>query len=606
MLPRTVALNGRLGDNFDALDDLFENPNTLLALRDLRTTLTVVRPAMEFVAPYQTVCNYWNYFVYPLGEHQSEVSPLGGTVQQQGARLPNMLQANSLGSIRSSRPVDTPPGVDPVGAEAEGMQLQRFYSQPYQPAIDAQGNADCQVGQNGYVKGPLGPNRYKPGTAPNGDRQRRQRRGQHRQLPDPVRRHVRVTQAGHQQPPRRGQAALMARQKKRRDQRGMTPFKAGVVGIVVVVFAVFMAFTKANPFANPYELKGAFETANNIKPNSPVRIAGVEVGKVKKIEPVEEGGRGEGAAIVTMELKKSALPIHQDATMKIRPRVFLEGNFFVDIKPGSPSSPKLASGKTVPTTQTAAPVQFGDVLTALQSDTRSDLQVFLKEYSKGLEGQGAEGFNEALRTGPAAFRSTAMASDALLGLEPTKDLQRAAARPGAHVRRAERGRERAQGPGHQLQHRRRRLRQPGRGAGALDPGPGPDAARRLARAGLAQLGPAHPARVLPRGAARGALQRPDAGGLAALHPPGPAAGRAHGAARHRPPAAPADPQLRHAQQALPAAAAPGAAAVLVHQQRAGALRRVARAQPRRAPRTPTRSRCARPTAASWACPARAA
>jgi hypothetical protein len=38
-----------------------------------------------------------------------------------------------------------------------------------QPAIDAQGNADCQVGQNGYVRGPAGPNRYKPGLAPNGD-----------------------------------------------------------------------------------------------------------------------------------------------------------------------------------------------------------------------------------------------------------------------------------------------------------------------------------------------------------------------------------------------------------------------------------------------------
>lgn len=166
VLPRTVALNNRLGDNFDALDDLFANPNTLLALRDLRTTLTVVRPAMEFIAPYQTVCNYWNYFVYPLGEHQSEVSPLGGTVQQQGARLPNNTQANSLGSIRSSRPVDTPPGVDPVGASVGPEQLQRYYSQPYQPAIDAQGNADCQIGQNGWVRGPLGPNRYGPGNVP--------------------------------------------------------------------------------------------------------------------------------------------------------------------------------------------------------------------------------------------------------------------------------------------------------------------------------------------------------------------------------------------------------------------------------------------------------
>ena len=170
VLPTTVPLNARLGDNFDALDDLFANPNTLLALRDLRTTLTVVRPAMEFIAPYQTVCNYWNYFVYPLGEHQSEISPFGGTVQQQGARVPNNAQANSLGSIRSSRPVDTPPGVDPVGAAVGPEQLARLYSAAYQPAIDAQGNADCQIGQNGWVRGPLGPNRYAGiPTAPNGD-----------------------------------------------------------------------------------------------------------------------------------------------------------------------------------------------------------------------------------------------------------------------------------------------------------------------------------------------------------------------------------------------------------------------------------------------------
>jgi ABC-type transporter Mla subunit MlaD len=173
---------------------------------------------------------------------------------------------------------------------------------------------------------------------------------------------------------------MARRAKKRRDQRGLAPFTAGLIAVIVVAVGVFFAFTKANPFASPYELKGAFESANNLKPNSPVRIAGVEVGKVKKVEAVAGGSR-EGAAIVTMHLKENALPIHEDAQMKIRPRVFLEGNFFVDVKPGSPSAKTLASGKTIPTTQTAAPVQFGDVLTALQSDTRADLQVFLKEYS---------------------------------------------------------------------------------------------------------------------------------------------------------------------------------------------------------------------------------
>jgi len=168
VLPRTVGLNRDLGDTFDALDKLFTNPNTLLGIRDLRTTNTVLRPALEFVAPYQTVCNYFNYFVYPLGEHQSQVSPMGGTVQQQGVRFPNNLQPNSLGSIATSRNVDTPPGMSPIGATGPGGQLNRTFSQPQQPAIDAQGNADCQVGQNGFPEGRLSRGRFAPGLAPDG------------------------------------------------------------------------------------------------------------------------------------------------------------------------------------------------------------------------------------------------------------------------------------------------------------------------------------------------------------------------------------------------------------------------------------------------------
>ena len=66
-----------------------------------------------------------------------------------------------------------------------------------------------------------------------------------------------------------------------------------------------------------------------------MRIAGVNVGKVTEIE----GKPGSDAAVVTMEINGKGLPIHKDATMKIRPRIFLEGNFFVDVSPGTPSAP---------------------------------------------------------------------------------------------------------------------------------------------------------------------------------------------------------------------------------------------------------------------------
>jgi virulence factor Mce-like protein len=169
ILPRTVALNQRVQGALVQLDDLFANPNTLLALKDLRATVRITRPALEFIAPYQTVCNYFNYFIHPLGEHWSQTSKLGGTVQNQGLKMVNNNQANSLGSTETSRNADVPPGVDPVGARAAGQVVHRLYAEPYEPAIDAQGNADCQVGQNGYIKGPLSLKaRYGPGTLPDG------------------------------------------------------------------------------------------------------------------------------------------------------------------------------------------------------------------------------------------------------------------------------------------------------------------------------------------------------------------------------------------------------------------------------------------------------
>lgn len=213
----------------------------------------------------------------------------------------------------------------------------------------------------------------------------------------------------------------LRRHKHPRD-RGMSRFTAGLIAIVLIAVATYFGFTKANPFADPYRLSAVFETANNLKPNSPVRIAGVDVGKVKTVEAITSG---QGAARVEMEITEEGLPIHSDAQLKIRPRVFLEGNFFVDIKPGSPSAPILEDeGEPIPTTQTAAPVQFGDLLAALQSDTRSDLQTFLKEYSAGLAGKGARGFNQSFRNGEEAFKNAAIVNDASLGIEPTKDVQR--------------------------------------------------------------------------------------------------------------------------------------------------------------------------------------
>jgi phospholipid/cholesterol/gamma-HCH transport system substrate-binding protein len=144
--------------------------------------------------------------------------------------------------------------------------------------------------------------------------------------------------------------------------------------------------------------------------------------------------------VVTMEIESRGLPIHSDATLKIRPKIFLEGNWFVELQPGSPSAPTLSSGATIPVTQTSQPVQLDQVLDALNSDTRANLQTFLVEYGAALTAKptpaedaeqspevrglnGAQGFNKAYQLGPQALREGTIVNQAVGGTE-THDLSK--------------------------------------------------------------------------------------------------------------------------------------------------------------------------------------
>ncbi len=195
----------------------------------------------------------------------------------------------------------------------------------------------------------------------------------------------------------------------------------GLIAIVLTFIGFYLAFTKTIPFAgHGYQLKAVFQDAQNIRAKSPVRISGVDVGEVSDVQHVTDAnGKGEDAAVVTMDLKDTALPVRQDATLQLRPRLFLEGNLFVDLHPGSPSAPELHSGSVVPENQTSNSVQFDQVLTSLQAPVRQDLQIFLKEFGGALDKYGgAKGFQESFRTSPAAYEYTAQVNQALLGTQP--------------------------------------------------------------------------------------------------------------------------------------------------------------------------------------------
>jgi ABC-type transporter Mla subunit MlaD len=223
---------------------------------------------------------------------------------------------------------------------------------------------------------------------------------------------------------------------RRSPQRGLRPLTAGLIAIVLIAIFTYFVFSKNNPFSSPYQLKAVFSNTANISERAPVRIAGVEVGQVTGIQPVEDGdGHDTTTAVVTMEIQGRGLPIHKDATVRIRPRIFLEGNFFLDLEPGTPQSPDLGSGSTLPVSQTSTAVQIDQVLTTLQSDTRTNLRKLLAGYGDALNGKPLPGedatqdpaargltagqaLNKSLDYSADALRGTAVVNGAFLGTDP--------------------------------------------------------------------------------------------------------------------------------------------------------------------------------------------
>jgi phospholipid/cholesterol/gamma-HCH transport system substrate-binding protein len=223
------------------------------------------------------------------------------------------------------------------------------------------------------------------------------------------------------------------RSRGRRHSPRVPPLWAGLIAIIVVLAVCYLVFGGSLPFGpRKFVLKAVFTSNTQIHIPSPVRIAGVDVGEVTSVRSLAPGS---SAGVVTMQIDQDGLPIHADATAAIRERIFLEGNVYIDLQPGSPSSPILRSGATVPASNTSGPVQLNNVLSSLTSSARTNLQTVLRGLGAALNAPpspaqdatqdplvrgltGGQALNESLRYSAAAFEASAIVNQALLGLQP--------------------------------------------------------------------------------------------------------------------------------------------------------------------------------------------
>ncbi|MGH9040163.1 MAG: MlaD family protein [Acidimicrobiia bacterium] len=173
-----------------------------------------------------------------------------------------------------------------------------------------------------------------------------------------------------------------------------------------ILLALRRGDTVTAEFASRYKLRGIV---------SKVEMAGVRVGTIKGVEPLETGG-----AAVEMKLDQGTLDALGSAPeAAIRPATFLGGpglSAYVELTPGG--DPGRFREKRIGKDRTHLPVEFDRVFEVMTDEARAGLSATVAGLDTALAGGGKEALGSVITDAPPALGPAAGVLRATAGSEP--------------------------------------------------------------------------------------------------------------------------------------------------------------------------------------------
>lgn len=157
---------------------------------------------------------------------------------------------------------------------------------------------------------------------------------------------------------------------------------------LAVVLAVLATGSWVLGGNDTYEVEATFARTYNLFPGSPVRVLGIDVGKVKEVEI--DPGEDAVTAVLTVD-RDIELPA--DVGALIVPEALL-GERYVQLDPPYTGGATLEPGATIPLDRTQVPFEFDEVLENLNQFVEglepSEVGRFMSNLAEILDGQGEQ------------------------------------------------------------------------------------------------------------------------------------------------------------------------------------------------------------------------
>jgi virulence factor Mce-like protein len=139
-----------------------------------------------------------------------------------------------------------------------------------------------------------------------------------------------------------------------------------------------------------YRVKASFPEAATLAAEADVRIAGVNVGKVK----TKELEQGAVRTLVEIELDEAYAPIARDSRAILRQKTLL-GETYIELAPGDRDGPILEDGGRLPDVYVEPTVELDEIFNAFDEPTREAFQEWVSELSTAIEGGRGQDLNDA-------------------------------------------------------------------------------------------------------------------------------------------------------------------------------------------------------------------
>lgn len=185
--------------------------------------------------------------------------------------------------------------------------------------------------------------------------------------------------------------------------------RTGVAVLIVLLAGLYAAFAHRLPFLGGpggTVVRARFAQANEINSGTPVRVGGIDVGTVQRLDPAPGH-----TTVVVMRITQPGLALHRDAGARIAWRTLLGGSMAIDLAAGSPSAPALNG--PIPLSATSSQTDWDQLNSILAAPSAEETQRMLSGLRSALGDPAGAG--ATLRALPSALGTIGPAADALRG-----------------------------------------------------------------------------------------------------------------------------------------------------------------------------------------------